>query len=701
MAARKRKVPARSTRKPVSYKDSDTEKSDNSDASSQNFASPEPVKKRATTAKKTRTIQRLRVNDHVSDAQTSKSSKTRRVQLQAVIPSQLESTIPSDGILPDWSSLPYEILLIIFKYASNPLRDDAFNATPQTTWLLKTAHVCKAFCEPALSAFYECPPLLDPLYPHGLLLLLKQDPETLAINYHAKIRKLEFDVRSTLAYSAPGKGHISMADILDQVPNLSSINITDEKDEVPFQYRRLRPKWFYPPSLFQNLMGGPIRLKSWRINGNFIHPTDTRLNRPSTQERQPETDASHANDEHDDMATSMYSSLLWASSLYTPVFNDLRSLALSNLNLDGKHKSLINAIAQLSNLREMKIISCQDTDWKIFTDMPQLLRSLDVQDCNFITSTIVQSYLANHGRSLHTLVLSHNKALDLAFLPTLKFDCPALRVLHMDFTYYSQLYVSKNFDPTFERLLNASDRPTWPSTLEHIELNHLRKWSSDAAETLFGSLIESAESLTYLRTLRLKAAIDIGWRDRAGFRETWISRFRSTFLRLSEPPSLRFASARAFRESKKENMTDHKTAEAAPEATLPLKSPTRHQEKLSRQPDSALDTLEQSDSTSRRSCRIKQIATEARRVSQEQLVASAEESEEDVQIIARMDWKKAASEHYQGLCSVVDITIDNMRPSEVQFEERDFMDTERSGDEDWTGEMDEDVQSTGGRRHAW
>lgn len=55
------------------------------------------------------------------------------------------------------------------------------------------------------------------------------------------------------------------------------------------------------------------------------------------------------------------------------------------------------------------------------------------------------------------------------------------------------------------------------------------------------------------------------------------------------------------------------------------------------------------------------------------------------------------SEHIQGMCDVVSITIDNLRPTETQFVEADFLDSEPEGDEDWDGT--EDLAGDG--RYAW
>lgn len=48
------------------------------------------------------------------------------------------------------------------------------------------------------------------------------------------------------------------------------------------------------------------------------------------------------------------------------------------------------------------------------------------------------------------------------------------------------------------------------------------------------------------------------------------------------------------------------------------------------------------------------------------------------------DWRDTPERFIQGLCDVVDIRIDNQRPREEQFNESHFLDSEASGDEEWT-----------------
>jgi hypothetical protein len=61
------------------------------------------------------------------------------------------------------------------------------------------------------------------------------------------------------------------------------------------------------------------------------------------------------------------------------------------------------------------------------------------------------------------------------------------------------------------------------------------------------------------------------------------------------------------------------------------------------------------------------------------------------------DKEKPKKEIVQGMCEVVDFKIDNLRPTENQFREEDFLDSEPEGDEDWDGTN----EGGGGDGYAW
>lgn len=54
-----------------------------------------------------------------------------------------------------------------------------------------------------------------------------------------------------------------------------------------------------------------------------------------------------------------------------------------------------------------------------------------------------------------------------------------------------------------------------------------------------------------------------------------------------------------------------------------------------------------------------------------------------------------------GMCDVVDVTLDNLRPSETRFVEADFLDEVQAGDEEWD-EDEDDLEGPEGRGYqAW
>ncbi len=86
--------------------------------------------------------------------------------------------------------------------------------------------------------------------------------------------------------------------------------------------------------------------------------------------------------------------------------------------------------------------------------------------------------------------------------------------------------------------LHSDQIPVWSSTLQTIELIQLRKWDTEAAEMFFDSLLESAGTLPDLRRLVIQAILNIGWRDRASFRDKWVGSLNRVFKRISEPPKV-------------------------------------------------------------------------------------------------------------------------------------------------------------------
>lgn len=170
------------------------------------------------------------------------------------------------------------------------------------------------------------------------------------------------------------------------------------------------------------------------------------------------------------------------------------------------------------------------------------------------------------------------------------------------------------------------------------------------------------------------------------------------YQRYPRDPDAQLASLRAFRDWK-----DNQAAIAAAKARRSLS----HVEIIVRKPSLTSQTSQASDDeplAKRRARRIIKPASpppaptpqvvhkarggrkRGRRDSDAISVASDDNTKEGE------DWRHTPERFIQGLCTVVDVRIDNQRPREEQFNESHFLDSEASGDEEWTegAEVDED-----------
>ena len=144
-------------------------------------------------------------------------------------------TGPSDGKIPEWTSLPLAILCDIFVFASQPMDGDS------VSWLLKAARTCRAFAEPALEAYYLAPAVMNTLHPHHLLELLRirKDRHT---NYNIKVKRLELDM-TNLSYTAHNRPLFDLSELVAELPRLHHLEITNPIDKPP--YRRVNKQQYY------------------------------------------------------------------------------------------------------------------------------------------------------------------------------------------------------------------------------------------------------------------------------------------------------------------------------------------------------------------------------------------------------------------------------------------------------------------------
>jgi len=423
----------------------------------------------------------------------------------------------------------------------------------------------------------------------------------------------------------------------------------------------------------------------------------------------------------------------------TPPFQTLQKLSLLNYEAGPLEKGrrreeiLVEALGLLPTLTGLVFRMSTIVNSRLMPLLPENLQTLEIFDCSAMESPGLNNFLVAKGRNLRKLTLDHNHSLNLSFMVNLAVHCPRLESLKMDLRYLNIFFTVRDVEPKYGLLLREGEVPSWPPSLQSLELFHLRKWSLSTAEQFFSSLTEASQSLGQLRQLRIKASLDeSGWRDRISFRDKWTQRLQHVFLRKSTPPNLHLKSFATFKAYKRQQMQAQNsiawagrskgsqavgTAKRSP--LLPKGSArlnhvgipqvTAHADETDS--DAPLTKLRRSRRTklqgddiyvlSESSPNIPKTQRRRRRQRKGSDDSSSEDSAIDDDGIHRTKPLSNSEdaklpEQVQGMCDIVDVLIDNLRPTEEQFNENDFLDDEVSGDEDWNG--DDDMPGDG---YAW
>jgi hypothetical protein len=572
--------------------------------------------------------------------------------------------IPTDGHKPDWASLPYQVLLQVFVYASHPLHNENLSPLPSILWLVKAATICKAFAEPALTALYRNPPIYAMQHHRRQLVEhLVTPPADAYVDYQVMVKRLDLDV-TRIAYPTDPlfANAASLSNLIAALTALKEIDIFDPLDRPPYRPRQLRRRrrWQYSDEIFAALRQS-TRLRSWRWIGLFCGQ-----------------EPGWMKEIHEDRA-----------------FQSLRELTLTKFDSGAKRnpedptpkteESLASALGALPNLTSLAFESCKVVNGQLLPLLPSELVSLNITNCINVASGDLKAFLADRGQKLEELVLNHNQCLDISFLVDLKRSCPRLEVLKMDLNYYSSLFMTSNNEPLYDWLLGIDEIPTWPSTLRILDMEYLRHWSSDAATNFFASLVDSAKELPWLREIRISAMVDLGWRQRADYRRKWESRFDHVFASRSPAPSAHLVSLRAYREW----MASEKGTEKHDSF---LEMSEEVDKVQTTKEDVTQDEVSESDSDAPLLPRHQQKHGDrwnSRRLrSRGKASANYDESSQFDPGTDDMPNVEEEPAYIQGRCHTVVFRIDNLRPREEVFDEGDFLDEELSGDEDWNGNDD-------------
>ncbi|KAH7370861.1 hypothetical protein BKA65DRAFT_489358 [Rhexocercosporidium sp. MPI-PUGE-AT-0058] len=671
-------------------------------------------------------------NDNAGNSRSHKRRKQSKRSSATKIASQEVQEIQGSGVIPPWQSLPYHVLVQTFQYATYPLYEEhTFQPLPSGRWLLSIARLCRSFAEPAFTVLYSSPPLVPMVQAHRLVDLLMADPRPMAFKYRQKVESLRIDVGQVVAYTLPGSGLLDLHGLIKELPRLTDLEFYHQKDMSPYRNLDENVKWTYPESIFEaleyvNPAADPIRgdktsicrLRSWRWSSRLGGKKYSIENIPAMHLR--------------------------------PSFASLQKVAFVNYQLpylkkdeeDPEHeKVLAKAINALPNLKHLILESSTLVNAKLLPMLPTGLRNLELINCWEVIASDFGPFLLTHGRQLRCLTLNHNQSLSLEFLPLLASGCPNLQVLRMNLVYFNVHVTYRDSEPLYDHLLKPNQIPEWPSTMQTIELIQLRKWENEAAEVFFQSLLDSAGNLPDLRRLTVQAILNIGWRDRASFRDKWVGSLNRVFKRSSKPPKAVFSlptglealtlphgdeketvsESKALVEPKQSSFglgafnvsgmspvveipaptRRHKASEeqgGSPPARRSARSAARnlqsgkYVESSDSEPEAdAEGTYEARTPTSQVGGRTSRLERElgilkATAGRHNALISSTETSEDESAASSRGKGNGEENEVVQGMCEVVEVRIDNLRPTETQVTEADFLDEEMSGDDDWNGE---------------
>jgi len=553
------------------------------------------------------------------------------------------------------------------------MAESPYSNTP-ATWLVGVARLNKAFLEPALAALYYSPPLTSGSQAFKLLDLLSSDQRNEhIISYNTKVKSLDVELESCLTHSVPGRGIFRLESLIPYVPQLQRVNLWNDQDLPKYGSARQNFRPYPVKDTLKTLSLHKISVTSWQWRGRYIPP------KPSARKT----------DEARLISADMN---IDRQKLQQVKFTNFDANFFFGSEYDIPLPIIPSFCSTLPLLRDLTFQECGVAPGSLEL-LPTNLEKLTLIDCDSLVSPYLEQFLLSHGSSLKEVALRHNRNLNLSFLVSLKVACPKLQVLSIDLTYYSTLQSTTETEPGYDYLILANETPSWPSTLQDLELNHLRNWSSEAAENFFKSLANSASALPDLRKLNLTAHVNIGWKERAEFRSTWVSTLRRIFLRKSTPPNPHLMSLKAFRlwkEGKvpqvvvgiKERPLADSDDSDAPLLSRGRTNPTHGKQLPTPQPSEDLNNS--------RRLRSRRIA-----------VDSSEESEPPIAVSSRRNnVMKLLENRAQGMCEVVHISIDNLRPRENQLNESNFLDSELSGDEDYVEGQDATDEGEGAG-YAW
>ncbi|EFR00811.1 hypothetical protein MGYG_03815 [Nannizzia gypsea CBS 118893] len=565
------------------------------------------------------------------------TTSPKQLKLEDEIDLDMPSLIESANI-PPWQTLPYHVLFDIFlKAAPMGKGTQVTEEWKSIRWLMRVSRLCKGFFEPAIAALYHSATAFSMEWLEKIRKPLELDQSTSLTNYRSKVKCLELYTHVPRADNMPLHNFLVLAPQLKHL-QIRDLSDTPRKMSKPFQLAFLE-KWF------ESTVPDHIQLQSWEWSNRM------QLSRLKEFHLHP-------------MLHSLRTVRFYRIWPYEPA--DTKQ-PQHGIDYPPSAELIVSSLVALPKLSVLGFTECFISN-DFFFKLPVDLHTLTLTQCENVDTEGLASYLFEHGQKMEVLNLIHNKDIDMSFTVGLRASCPLLRVFRMDLNFSSGDTLAHDVEPRFELLLHPGQVPTWPSNLETLELERLRKWDITTAEAVFRSLIEAAPRLKYLRKLTLTAILKTDWRDRAQFRDEWARTLERTFLRRSEPPlcisgrNMKASSSvvPACKPSPRSDASDvsHLVRDEATDDNVPRRKSRRLAERKSSM--SGDESARSSDGTSPNKLPTRNITLP---IMHQRFTGIG-----------------------PGMCNVVKIRIDNLRPADVILPAENLSDAEPSGDDDWNGD---------------
>ncbi|KAI5925950.1 hypothetical protein F4810DRAFT_656829 [Camillea tinctor] len=700
--AAKTKTPVRRTRSTTTAAHLSSPSSPEDDH--MNYESNEPPSRVLRTSPRKRSLQnssppatpkRRRQKSDTFDSQQPTPVKAPEVDAAEVDATDVDAMDETPNVFPPWQTLPYLAWQRVFEYVADPIRNEASrieDVTGAVYSLLSAAQTCKATLEPALASLYKCPPFLlhppnevkQPLVSFFKFVdTLHLPSDSTIIRYRPRVEILRINA-DKLLYRRFNKRQMCLKELARNLPRLSHLELYHPDDEPPYREldKHIR-QGFTKEDLFEAFEPVPngdillgdktavTRLQSWRWNSRLV-PAACNIENLAQIHLHPSFASLRK------VAYVNYQLPSWGLS---PRVRDSPQMRERD-QLAGAQ--LADSITALPNLEHLILESSTLANGSLLGHLPKTLKHLELINCWEIISEDLALFLATHGSSLQKLTIKHCQSLSLGFLPVLGVSCPCLTHLEVDLSYFQHHASYHDNKPEYASLLEEDQVPTWPASMQSITIINMRNWSLEAAQMFFQSLLDNARELPHLRRLEFKVLLNIAWRERKELRKSLVGKMTRVFGKRTQPPK------------------EFKTLRPVKTPRKSIANPKRRSPRIADQRselNSSEDTIPAFNG--RELSRILSIGKNLRklRLRRAPFDADDEDSEDELAVghtnntrslrnqQRANQYSDSEDEFIQGLCEIVDIQIDNQRPSEWQREMADFIDSpnESGTESDWDG----------------